>query len=94
MMDGQSVDRDGMDTEGMGESDMHGGSTTTSPIEFVDSGNVFWHVTERDARSDPGARGARCLIFSSNHAVRRVWKYPRDWRTLSHASLDELGASL
>jgi hypothetical protein len=62
-------------------------------IEFVDAANVYWRVKERNSGADPGARGARCLVFSSEQAVRRVWVYPPEWRTLSNASLIELCSS-
>lgn len=52
---------------------------------------VTWPVTERDGRGVPGnadgARGPRCLVFASPEAVRRVWAYPPDWRTLPDAAL-------
>ena len=51
-------------------------------VDVVDGAGVRWRVAERDARRDPGARGPRCLIFTSRHAVRRVWTYPRGWPQL------------
>ena len=45
-------------------------------LEFVDADYVWWRVSERAARRDPGARGDRCLIFASADALRRVWDYP------------------
>ena len=48
-------------------------------VEFLDIYYVRWRVWERDARRDPGARGARCLIFAGGEAVRRVWDYPPAW---------------
>ena len=63
-------------------------------VEFLDTGLVMWRVRERDCRTDPGARGECCLIFSSEHAVRRVWFYPRDWQSLPAESLQQLCCGL
>jgi hypothetical protein len=60
------------------------------PISFMDAGYVLWRVSERDARNDPGRRADYCLIFSSPDAVRRVWKYPSNWHSLSDAELERL----
>ena len=59
-------------------------------VEFVDASHVHWTVTERDARRDPGTRGAWCLIFTCPDAVRRVWDYPPGWRDLPPAALTSL----
>lgn len=48
---------------------------------------VEWTVTEYDGSTVPGARGARCLVFASPEAIRRVWDVPADWYTLSDAAL-------
>ena len=56
-------------------------------LEFLDAAGVYWRVTERDARHDPGARSHRCLIFASAEAVRRVWDYPPGWRDLPTEAL-------
>jgi hypothetical protein len=69
-------------------------SERPEPISFMDASWVFWRVSERDARNDPGKRGDRCLIFSSPDAVRRVWNYPAAWRTLSDEELERLSAQL
>jgi hypothetical protein len=56
-------------------------------VTFVDEQHVRWRVVERDARHDPGARAARCLVFDCGEAVRRVWTYPAGWRGLSQDAL-------
>jgi len=43
-----------------------------------------------DARAVPGAHGARCLVFSREDCIRRVWDYPADWRSLDGAALSAL----
>jgi hypothetical protein len=53
-----------------------------APKRFTDDNGIEWTVSERDAHTVPGARGARCLIFQSSEAVRRVWEYPPGWRDL------------
>jgi hypothetical protein len=59
-------------------------------VVFVDEMYVQWRVAERDARGDPGARGPRCLVFSSAESIRRVWHFPAGWRDLDSAALSAL----
>lgn len=59
-------------------------------VVFIDAHLVRWHVTERDARGDPGARGPRCLVFASAESIRRVWNFPDGWRDLDSAALAAL----
>ena len=49
-----------------------------------------WAVVEVEAHGVPGAQGERCLVFSRQACIRRVWNYPRDWRTLDAAGLAAL----
>ena len=65
-------------------------SRSSEPLFFTDGDDVEWCVTERDARGDPGARGAYCLIFTCADVWRRVWDYPPDWRSLSVDALAAL----
>ena len=65
-------------------------SSRPEPIGFVDQQRVLWCVVERDARRDPGARASRCLIFSCQESIRRVWNYPANWRELGDADLEAL----
>ena len=58
--------------------------------EFMDETGTEWEVSEVDASTIPGARGGRCLIFSSAHAIRRVWNYPPDWYRVSPAELSAI----
>ena len=60
-------------------------------IEFIDTLERLWRVTERDTRRDPGARGDTCLIFSTGDTVRRVWNYPLGWSELPSHQLERLG---
>jgi len=67
--------------------------TGRGEVNFVDNEEVLWTVTERDAHDVPGKRGARCLIFASSDAIRRVWEYPAGWRDLLTPSLIALSWS-
>jgi hypothetical protein len=49
-----------------------------------------WSVVEVDAHAVPGARAARCLLFTCPGCIRRVWDYPADWRTLGVGALAAL----
>jgi hypothetical protein len=64
-----------------------------TPVRYIEQlGDEYlhWAVVEADARAVPGARGARCLLFTRAGCVRRVWGYPADWRTLDDAGLAAL----
>jgi hypothetical protein len=56
----------------------------------VDDRLLEWRVVEVDARSVPGSRGERCLLFSNANCIRRVWRYPANWRTLDDSGLAAL----
>jgi hypothetical protein len=58
--------------------------------EFIDGAGVLWRVVEVDASHTPGARGERCLLFSSPSAIRRVWHYPPGWARVPAEELDAL----
>ena len=47
-------------------------------------------MREVSSANVPGSRGARCLVFSSADVVRRVWRYPPNWRVLDDQDLWEL----
>jgi len=51
------------------------------PHVVVDRAGVEWTVREVET-PQPWARGERCLVLNSRECVRRVWRYPRDWRSL------------
>ena len=61
-----------------------------SALEYVDADGERWVVSEHDCRAIPGATAARCLIFMSDSAFRRVYHFPADWRTLSPVALAAL----
>ena len=63
------------------------------PIAFdqvLDGASLSWSVSEVDTRRVPGTRGARCLLFTRDGVIRRVWDYPADWRSLDAAGLATL----
>lgn len=98
MMDGQSEDS-GHTMSGVAPAFRHTSEDRGAVrdvgdgLEFMDAANVCWLVRERACHGDPGARGAYCLIFSCETAVRRVWVYPRDWKSMNAASLAALCSS-
>jgi hypothetical protein len=70
-----------------GDAPQRPGSSAVGALRFVDPDGVIWTVTEVDGAAVPGARGGACLVFSSDHAVRRVWHYPAHWRDLDTEAL-------
>lgn len=53
---------------------------------FRDGNGVTWWVHEV-AGEHLGAAGAMCLLVVSASELRRVWKYPADWRSLTPEQL-------
>jgi hypothetical protein len=60
------------------------------PHVIVDRGGVEWAVREV-VTPQPWARGDRCLVLNSRECVRRIWRYPADWRRLDADALLKLG---
>jgi hypothetical protein len=60
------------------------------PRTFRDGVGCVWSVHEVSAGAVPWAHGTRCLLFGSEAAIRRVWHFPAEWRTLSDAQLEAL----
>ena len=46
-----------------------------------------WAIREVDTGALPGAPRPRCLICESDDVVRRIWRYPDDWLSLSDDEL-------
>ncbi len=59
---------------------------------FRDAKGVTWWVHEV-AGEHLGTAGATCLLVVSASELRRVWKYPADWRSLTPAQLLQLAPS-
>ena len=53
---------------------------------FRDASGVTWWVHEV-AGEHLGTAGAQCLLIVSANELRRVWKYPADWRSLTPGEL-------
>jgi hypothetical protein len=53
---------------------------------FRDANNVTWWVHEV-AGEHLGTAGTTCLLVVSASELRRVWKYPPDWRSLTPEQL-------
>jgi len=56
---------------------------------FRDEKGVTWWVHEVNGEY-LGTVGATCLLVVSANELRRVWKYPLDWRSLSPEELLQL----
>lgn len=59
---------------------------------FRDGNGVTWWVHEV-AGEHLGTAGAMCLLVVSASELRRVWKYPADWRSLTPDQLLTLPTS-
>jgi len=59
---------------------------------FRDGSGVTWWVHEV-AGEHLGTAGATCLLVVSASELRRVWKYPTDWRSLTPEQLLKLPPS-
>ena len=42
----------------------------------------------------PAARGPARLVFHSDVAIRRVWRYPPKWRLVADAELEALSREI
>ena len=60
------------------------------PHLVVDRHGVEWSVREV-ATPQVWAKQQYCLVLNSRECVRRVWQYPRHWRTLDADQLLSLG---
>lgn len=60
------------------------------PHVVVDRSGVEWTVREVST-PQVWAKGAGCLVLNSRECVRRVWDYPRNWRSLDADVLLRLG---
>ena len=56
----------------------------------VDHAGTEWAVREVET-PQPWARAERCLVLNSRECVRRIWRYPPNWRALDADSLLRLG---
>lgn len=66
------------------------GSRLPAPLQFRDSQGRQWTVFERSCKGVPGRRADQCLVFECGEVVRRLWRYPQDWRSLSAVELEKL----
>lgn len=64
--------------------------TDERPRTYHDARGCVWYVHEVAPGTVPWAKGPRCLLFGSDAAIRRVWRFPSDWDTLSDAELEAL----
>jgi hypothetical protein len=59
-------------------------------VRVVVRGANRWSIREVDTNTLPGASGPRCLICESDDVVRRVWRYPENWPSLTDDELLDL----
>jgi hypothetical protein len=57
---------------------------------FIAADDSVWTAQEIELGSVAWAHAPRCLVFQSAVAIRRVWHYPAEWRSLSDAALETL----
>jgi hypothetical protein len=79
-----------VDTNGHAFPAKGGAADEQYPHVVVDRSGVEWTVREV-ATPQPWARGERCLVLNSRECVRRIWRYPAEWRGLDAAALLRLG---
>ena len=69
-----------------------GAADEAYPHVIVDRAGTEWTVREVET-PQPWARGANCLVLNSRECVRRLWRYPSNWRRLDADALLELGTA-
>lgn len=69
-----------------------GGADERYPHIVVDRTGVEWTVREVPT-PQVWAKGVRCLVLNSRECVRRVWQYPKEWRSLDADVLLALGTA-
>jgi hypothetical protein len=82
-----SVDADGRIFPANG-----GAAEEEYPHVIVDRAGIEWTVREVET-PQPWARGERCLVLNSRECVRRLWRYPANWRGLDADVLLDLGTA-
>jgi hypothetical protein len=81
-----------VDTEGHAYPTPGRGIDEQFPHVVVDRSGVEWTVREVETPQS-WAKGATCLVLNSRECVRRLWDYPRHWRTLDADTLLRLGTA-
>ena len=66
-----------------------GAASEAYPHVVVDRNGTEWMVREVDT-PQAWAKGDHCLVLNSRECVRRVWTYPRNWRSLDADALLQL----
>jgi len=79
-----------IDTNGHVFPENGGAADEHYPHIVVDGHGVAWSVCEVPT-PQVWAKEIRCLVLNSRECVRRVWQYPRHWRTLDADTLLRLG---
>ena len=79
-----------VDSDGHAFPASRGSANEQYPHVVVDRAGVEWTVREVPTPQS-WARGTLCLVLNSRECVRRVWNYPRDWRSLDADALLRMG---
>jgi hypothetical protein len=61
-------------------------ASATDGIRIIQGGGLQWSVREATCTT-PDGRAGSCLIFENEAVVRRVRRFPADWRTRSDEAL-------
>lgn len=57
---------------------------------FRAADGVVWNVREREFSRIGGPPPERSLVFESDMVIRRVTRYPKEWRALPDEALERL----
>jgi hypothetical protein len=61
--------------------------TARNLVEVREEKRIRWHVDEVSCGDHPGALRPRCLVFTSDLKMRRIYDYPADWRSMDDDAL-------
>jgi hypothetical protein len=70
----------------------NGGAADSPSHVVVDTNGTEWTVREVPT-PQTWAHAKLCLVLNSRECVRRVWHYPKNWRSMDADSLLALGCA-
>ncbi len=79
-----------VDTDGRAYLSQNRSGDDQFPHVVVDRHGIEWTVREVST-PQTWAKSQQCLVLNSRECVRRLWNYPRHWRTLDADTLLRLG---
>ena len=74
----------------MQQSEGPAGAARSDGVSFTAVDGTWWRVYETEVGGAHGTRSTRTLCFDSAWVIRRVSKYPDNWRELSAEDLEKL----